>query len=54
MNKIKNDNMYRLSLDTLDALVFFTLSQTHELHNIEWDEIYETWKEIKLHMPLTL
>jgi hypothetical protein len=43
LNGIKNDDRSRLGLETLDTLMFLSLSTPQELHEVDWNTVYETW-----------
>ena len=47
LNRIKNDDRSRLALETLDTLMFLSLSAPQELHEVDWNAIYETWRGMK-------
>ena len=47
LNRIKNDDRSRLCLETLDTLMFLSLSAPQELHEVDWNAIYETWTGMK-------
>ena len=45
----------RLSLDTLDVLMFLPLSASHHaLNEVDWNVIYDIWKLMKVRKPLPL
>ena len=50
MKCIKNYDRYRLCLETLDTLMFLSLSAPQELHEVDWNVVYETWRKMKLPM----
>jgi hAT family C-terminal dimerisation region len=52
LNRIKNDDRSRLSLDTLDVLMFLSLSAPHALNEVDWNAIYDVWKLMKARKPL--
>lgn len=54
LNRIKNDDRSRLSLDTLDVLMFLSLSAPHALNEVDWNAIYDVWKLMKARKPLPL
>ena len=54
MNRIKNYDRSRLCLETLDTLIFLSLSTPQELHEVDWNAVYETWRKMKLRGPLPL
>ena len=54
LNRIKNDDRSRLCLETLDTLMFLSLSAPQELHEVDWNAIYETWTGMKTRRPLSL
>ena len=54
LNRIKNDDRSRLCLETLDTLMFLSLSAPKELHEVDWNAVYETWTKMKLRRPLPL
>ena len=54
LNQIKNDDRSRLSLETLDILMFLSLSAPHALNEVDWNVIYEEWKQMKARKPLPL
>ena len=53
LNRIKNDDRSRLCLETLDTNVL-SLSTPQELHEVDWNAVYETWRKMKLQRPLPL
>lgn len=54
LNRIKNEDRSRLSLKTLDMLMFISLSAPHALNEVDWNSIYDEWKEMKARKPLPL
>ena len=48
MNRIKNYDRSRLCLETLDTLMFLSLSAPQELHEVDWNAVYENWRKMKL------
>ena len=44
LSRIKNDDRSRLSLETLDMLMFLSLSAPHALNEVDWNGIYDVWK----------
>jgi hypothetical protein len=44
LNRIKNDDRSRLSLETLDMLMFLSLSAPHALNEVDWNATYDVWK----------
>jgi len=54
LNRIKNEDRSRLSLKTLDMLMFISLSAPHALNEVDWNAIYDEWKEMKTRKPLPL
>ena len=54
LSRIKNDDRSRLSLETLDMLMFISLSAPHALNEVDWNAVYDVWKEVKNRKPLPL
>ncbi|KAH9295072.1 hypothetical protein KI387_038660 [Taxus chinensis] len=54
LNRIKNDDRSRLSLSTLDMLMFLSLCAPHALNEVDWNAIYDAWKNKKARKPLPL
>jgi hypothetical protein len=49
LNRIKNDDRYRVGLEMLDTLIVLSLSTLQELHEVDWSTGYETWRGMKEH-----
>ena len=52
LNRIKNDDISKLSLKTLEMLIFLSLIAPHALNEVDWNAIYDEWKEMKTPKPL--
>ncbi|MCO5601984.1 hypothetical protein L7F22_056111 [Adiantum nelumboides] len=46
-NRIKDDERSILTLNTLEMLMFLSLSAPHDLDKVDWDAIYEIWANMK-------
>lgn len=54
LNRIKNHDRSRISLKTLEMLMFISLIAPHALNVVDWNAIYDEWKEMKTLKPLSL
>ena len=54
MNSIQNYDSSRLCLETLDTLMFLSLSAPQELQEVDCNAVYGTWRKMKLRRPLPL
>ena len=54
LNRIKNEDRSRLSFETLDMLMFLSLSAPHALNEVDWNAIYDVWKLMKARKALPL
>ncbi|MCO5588679.1 hypothetical protein L7F22_042638 [Adiantum nelumboides] len=46
-NRIKDDERYCFTLNTLDTLMFLSLSVPHDMEDVDWEKIYEIWVAMK-------
>lgn len=44
----------RLSLETLDMLMFLSLSAHHVVNEVDWNATYDLWKKMKTINPFPL
>ena len=51
---VKNDDRSKLSLETLDMLMFLYFSAHHALNGVNCNVIYDVWKQMKTRKPLPL
>ena len=52
--RIKNEDRSRISFETLDMLMFLSLSAPHALNEVDWNGIYDVWKLMKARKALPL